>query len=153
MSERERASELGYVHGRHTMSLLTDHMVFVPKFRGRVLVGDVRDYAEKVIRELCKELELTLVEIAVGSDHVHLFFKYPPKYSLSQIANIIKGRSSKMIRRRFPKLRKWCKDSLWTPACFHASVGTGWEVVEAYISSQKDYAVAERVGALKKKMT
>lgn len=151
MSERDRAKGLGYAQGRHTMSLLTDHMVFVPKFRGRVLVGDVRNYAERVIRKLCKGLDLTVVEMAVGSDHVHLFFKYPPKHSLSHIANVIKGRSSKLIRKRFPELREWCENSLWTPATFHASVGTGWEVVEAYINSQKDYAVAERVDALKKK--
>lgn len=151
MTEKKQAGKLGYVQGRHTMSLLTDHMVFVPKYRGRILVGDVRNYAEKVLRQLCKELKLTLVEIAVGSDHVHMFFKYPPKYSVSYIANVIKGKSSNLIRKKFPDLRRWCKGSLWTPACFHASVGTGWEVVEAYINSQKDYAVAERLEALKKK--
>ncbi len=54
-------------HDRHTFSLLTDHLVFSPKYRGKVLV-------------------IEIIEIAVNPDHVHIFFKYPPKYSLGFIA-------------------------------------------------------------------
>lgn len=117
--------------------MLTDHMVFCPKFRGKVLGGEVRKYAEKVIKRTCKQLDIEVIELAVGPEHVHIFFKYPPKYSLSNIAMKIKGKSSKAIRAKFPELRKWCPDSLWAPSCFHASVGTGWDVVEKYIENQK----------------
>ncbi|MFV9677762.1 MAG: IS200/IS605 family transposase, partial [Methanosarcinales archaeon] len=68
-----------------------------------------------------------------------LFIKYPPKYSVSWIANRIKGRSSKMLRDRFPQLKEWCPGHLWAPSCYHGSVGHGWEVVEKYISGQKGY--------------
>lgn len=134
---------------KHTVSLLTDHMVFSPKYRGKVLVGEVRDCAEEVIREICAEMGIEIIRICVSSDHVHMFYKYPPKYSMSYIANIIKGRSSRLLRARFPQLKEWCRDSLWAPSCFHGSVGHGMDVVEKYISTQKDYATKERVAALK----
>ncbi len=88
-------------HDRHTVSLLTDHLVITPNI-----------------------------------DHVHIFFQYPPKYSLSYIAKKIKGRSSRILRQEFPHLRDWCEGHLWSSGCYHGSVGQGWEVVEKYIFSQ-----------------
>ena len=158
-------------HDRHTVSLLTDHLVFSPKYRGKVLLGEVAEVAEEIIRENCKELDIEVIDMAVGVDHVHLFIKYPPKYSVSWIAKRLKGRSSKQtllekaftekrfaVRDRFPHLREWCPGHLWAPSCYHKtfkksfikkasqSVGHGWEVVEKYISGQKGY---EKAGAIR----
>ncbi len=126
-------------HDNHTVSLLTDHLVFSPKYRGKVLLGEVAEVAEEIIRENCKELDIEVIDMAVSVDHVHLFIKYPPKYSVSWIAKRLKGRSSKLLRDRFQYLREWCPDHLWAPSCYHGSVGHGWEVVEKYISGQKGY--------------
>ena len=123
-------------HDRHTVSLLTDHMVFSPKYRGKILIGDVAMIAEAIIRKTCRELDIEIIEIAVNPDHVHIFFRYPPKHSLSFIAKRIKGRSSKILREKFPHLKEWCGEHLWAPSCFHGSVGNGWEVVEQYIQTQ-----------------
>lgn len=79
---------------------------------------------------ICKTCVEMVIEIAVNPDHVHIFFKYPPKYSLSFIAKKIKGVSSRILRKEFPHLQEWCGDHLWAPSCFHGSVGNGWEVVE-----------------------
>ncbi len=68
-------------------------------------------------------------------DHVHLFIKYPPKYSVSYIAKRIKGRSSRELRKAFPHLKEWCSKSLWESSCFNGSVGHGWEVVEVHTKS------------------
>ncbi len=57
-------------------------------------MGEVAEAAEVIIRETCKELDIEIIDMAV-IDHVHLFIKYPPKYSVSWIAKRIKGRSSK----------------------------------------------------------
>jgi len=81
-------------HDRHTVSLLTDHMVFSPKYRGIVLVGDAAVLADAIIRKTCKKLNVKIIDMAVNSDHAHLFTKYPPKYPVSYISKIIKGRSS-----------------------------------------------------------
>ena len=72
--------------------------------------------------------------MAVNPDHIHLFFKYQPKYSVSYLSKMIKGRSSIVPRKEFPHLKEWCGDHLWTPNCYHGSVGADWDVVEKYIS-------------------
>ena len=76
---------------------------------------------------------IKIIDMAVNVDHVHIFFQYPPKYSLSYIAKKIKGRSSRILRQEFRHLKDWCGDHLRAPGCYH---GQGWEVVEKYISSQ-----------------
>ena len=126
-------------HDRHTVSLLTDHLVFSPKYRGKVLVGDVGMVAEAIIRKTCKELDIEIIDMAVNPDHVHIFLKYPPKYSVSYISKMIKGRSSRVLRKEFPHLKEWCGDHLWAPSCYHGSVGNGWDVVEKYISAHNTY--------------
>ena len=106
-------------HDRHTVSLLTDHLVFSPKYRGKVLLGEVAEAAEEIIRENCKELDIEVIDMAVNVDHGHLFIRYPPKYSVSWIAKRIKGRSSKLLRDKFLRLKEWCSDLLWAPSCYH----------------------------------
>nr|QNO51679.1 hypothetical protein IGDPAKFA_00033 [Methanosarcinales archaeon ANME-1 ERB6] len=122
------------------------------------MLGEVAEVAEEIIRENCKELDVEVIDMAVGVDHVHLFIKYPPKYSVSWIAKRLKGSSSKQtllekaftekrfaVRDRFPHLREWCPGHLWAPSCYHGSVGHGWEVVEKYISGQKGYEKADAI--------
>ena len=123
-------------HDRHTVSLLSDHMVFAPKYRGKILTGDVTMITEGIICKTCKELDIEIIEIAVNPDHVHIFFKYPPKYSLSFIAKRLKGRTSRILRKEFPHLKEWCGEHMWAPSCFHGSVGNGWDVVSIYIETQ-----------------
>jgi putative transposase len=157
-ANRDRVTRQDLRHDRHTVSLLTDHIVFSPKYRGKVLEGEVAEAAEEIIRETCKELDIEIIDMAVNVDHVHLFIKYPPKYSVSWIAKRIKGRSSKQtllekvftekrfaVRDRFPQLKELCPGHLWAPSCYHGSVGHGWEVVERYISGQKDYEKTDTV--------
>ena len=110
-------------HDRHTVSLLTGHMVFSPKYRGKVLVGKVAMLAEAIIRKICKELEIEIIDMSVSPDHVLLLIQYPLKYSVSFIAKRLKGRSSRILRQEFPELKEWCKKSLWIPSCFHGRGG------------------------------
>ena len=123
-------------HDRHTVSLLTDHMVFSPKYRGKILVEKTIVLAlDGVIRKTCKDIGIEIIDMAVNSDHVHLFIKYPPKYSVSYIAKRIEGRSSIELCKAFPHLKEWCSKSLWAPSCFHGSVGHGNRYVQApYLS-------------------
>jgi len=58
-------------HDRHTVSLLTDHMVFSPKYRGKILVGDVALALEGIIRKTCKEMKIEVIDMVVNVDHVH----------------------------------------------------------------------------------
>jgi putative transposase len=130
------------------------------------LEGEVAEAAEEIIRETCKELDIEIKDLAVSVDHVHIFIKYPPKYSVSWIAKRIKGRSSKLLRDQFPQLKVWCPDQFyadfpkgnqilqskigqyWAPSCYHGSVGHGWEVVGKYISGQKGYEKTDIVSVM-----
>ena len=114
-------------HDRHTVSLLTDHMVFSPKYRGKILVGNVALALDGIIRKTCKDLDIEIIDMAVNVDHVHLFIKYPPKYSVSFVAFVakrIKGRSSRELRKAFPHLKEWCSKSLW--AILFPRIGRSW---------------------------
>jgi len=64
--EGERVARHELMHGRHTVSLLTDHLVFSPKYRGKVLLGEVAEAAEEIIRENCKELDIEVIDMAVN---------------------------------------------------------------------------------------
>jgi len=87
------------------------------------------------MRKTCVELDIEIIDMAVNPDHVHIFLKYPPKYFVSYISKMIKGRSSRVLRKEFPHLVEWCGKHLWAPSCYHGSVGNGWDVVEKYISA------------------
>ena len=102
-------------------------------------MGDVAMLAEAIIRKTCMELDIEVIDMTVNPDHVHLFIKYSPKYSVSYISKMIKGRSSRVLRKEFPHLKEWCVDHLWAPSCYHGSVGSGWDVVEKYISAYNTY--------------
>ena len=84
-------------HDRHTVSILTDHTVFSPKYRGKILVEKTIALAlDRIIRKTCKDLNIEIIDMAVNVDHIHFFIKYPPKYSVSYIKRI-KGRSSREL--------------------------------------------------------
>lgn len=136
MDSMDRNNKKELRHDRQKVSLLTDHMVFAPKYRGKILTGDVAMVAEGIICKTYVEMGIEIIKIAVNPDHVHIFFKYPPKYSLSCATKKLKRRSSRILRKEFPYLRDWCGEHLWTPSCFHGSVGNGWDAIEKYINSQ-----------------
>ena len=68
-AKRERVTRHDLRHDRHTVSLLTDHLVFSPEYRGKVLLWDVTEVAEDIIRETCKELDVEVIGMAVNVDH------------------------------------------------------------------------------------
>ena len=138
------------MHERHSTSMLADHLVFCPRYRGAILKPEIREYARKVILEICDELGLEVIRMAVGADHVHIFFRYPPSLSLSDIAKKIKGKSARLLREKFPELREWCPDGMWSPGNFHGSVGHGTEVVEKYIELQESPSTEQRIENLRR---
>jgi putative transposase len=119
----------GLRHDRHSVSMLTDHMVFCTKFRRPLLYGDIAIRCEEIIRDVAKQLDVKIIRMAVNPEHVHIFFKFPPKLSLSKISMQFKGTTSYKLRKEFPELK-------WAPSNYHGSVGQGFDVVENYIKSQ-----------------
>jgi REP element-mobilizing transposase RayT len=84
MSTKKHYQRSSLRQDRHTISMITNHMVFTPKYRGKVLVGEIAIDCEKIIQEVCKQLNITILDIAVNPDHVHIFIQYPPNYKKRQ---------------------------------------------------------------------
>ena len=122
---------------RHSVSILTDHLVFCTKYRLPLLRPEIAIRCEEIIRTVAKELDVRIYRMAVNEEHVHIFYIYPPKLSVSYIAQKFKGVSSRILRKEFPELKKKVGKHLWAPSNYHGSVGQGFEVVEHYIKSQK----------------
>ena len=124
---------------RHATHLLHAHLVFVTKYRYKVLQNKHIDYLRAVFKETIEEMGGTLEEFDGEADHVHLLIQYPPKWSISKIVNNLKGRSSRLIRRDMPDIKKryWGKAALWHRSYFAGSVGGApLEIVKQYIQQQ-----------------
>ena len=125
---------------RHATHLLHAHLVFVTKYRYNVLTGEHIEYLRTVFKETMEEMGGTLEEFDGERNHVHLLIQYPPKWSISIIVNNLKGRSSRLLRRDLPDVKKryWGDGSaLWHRSYFAGSVGGApLEIVKQYIQQQ-----------------
>jgi putative transposase len=132
MAERE------YRQGAHTVYDLKYHAVWVTKYRYKVLVGELATRARDLIRQACMAREIKILKGHVSRDHVHLLLSGPPKLSVSAMLQYLKGRSSHMLQREFPELRRrYWGQHLWARGYFCASSGTVTDaMVKAYIEQQ-----------------
>ena len=124
---------------KHSVSRLVVHFVFVVKYRRKVISNAVWASLSIGFDLAAKRLNLVLVETNHDIDHVHLVVEYPPKQSISEIANALKGNSSFVVRRD-------CKEEVrgklwgaafWTPSYFAASSGGApIDILRLYVQSQ-----------------
>ena len=126
-------------HGRHCVFQLNVHLVFITKYRYRVLDGDAITRLRTIFSNVCNDFEAQLVEMDGEDNHVHLLVNYPPKHSISALVNSLKGVSSRLLRRERPDLaRRYWKGVLWSPSYFAASCGGApIGILKAYIEQQK----------------
>jgi putative transposase len=126
-----------YRRGRHSVTLIYVHLVFVTKYRKKVFALEHLNYFNEVCSEVAKKMNFNVVEINGESDHIHLLIEYPPKLSVSQIVNAIKGVSSRMLRKKFGLSPD--KEHLWSPSYFAISCGGApIEKIKEYIENQKE---------------
>lgn len=111
--------------GRHVVSELHVHLVFVTKFRHQVFSNQHLERLEEIFTQVCADFESTLVEFNGETDHVHLVVTYPPKVPISNLVNSLKGVSSRYLRRDFPQLAQhyWRAKRLWSGSYYAGSVG------------------------------
>jgi putative transposase len=127
-----------YRHGSHTVYACQYHFVFIPKYRKPVLRGEVGTRLRDLIREICKTLEIEILQGHVRPDHVHLLVSVPPTLSPSRVMNAIKGKSSTRLMRDFRSLNRtfWGRH-LWARGYFVATSGNvNDEVITKYIADQ-----------------
>jgi putative transposase len=127
-----------YREGAHTVYDLKFHLVWVTKYRYPVLSGPIAVRARDLIRQVCMAREIKILKGHVSRDHVHLMVSSPPKLSVSDMAQYVKGRSSHTLQREFAALRKrYWGQHLWARGYFCASSGTVTdEMIKAYIAQQ-----------------
>ena len=115
------------------------HVVFIPKYRQKILYGRIKKDVREIIRKLCEYKKVEIIEGAVCADHVHLCLSIPPKYSIATIVGYIKGKSALMIFDRHPdKISKWNK-GFWARGYYVATVGNITEdAIKKYIREQEE---------------
>ncbi|HLQ28656.1 MAG TPA: IS200/IS605 family transposase [Ktedonobacteraceae bacterium] len=124
-----------YIHEQHTVHLVIYHIIWCPKRRRKVLVGPVHDRLKQIIEEVVNENGWQIIELAIQPDHVHLFLRSNPYTRPSDIARLIKGRSSHDLRKEFPHLLRM--PSLWTRSAFYSTAGNvSSEIIQKYIEKQ-----------------
>ena len=128
----------------HTKWKCQYHIVFIPKYRKKVLYGKVRDDVREVIRTLCKYKNVEIIEGAVCIDHVHLCLSIPPKMSISEFMGYLKGKSALMIYDRHPELgNKWDR-SFWARGYYVSTIGNVDEAtIRKYIKKQEEESYNE----------
>ena len=90
----------------HTVFYHRYHIVWITKYRYKVLEGAVRERVREIIRQVCAELGVTIVKGVLSQDHVHMMVSIPPQRSVSDVVRRMKGRSSHKVQREFPTLNK-----------------------------------------------
>lgn len=90
----------------HTISRLTAHIVWVTKYRYKVLDGDIKIRCRDLIKQICIAEDINILSGVVSSDHVHLHIEYLPSKSISDLAKKFKGRTSRRIQEEFPHISK-----------------------------------------------
>ena len=90
----------------HTVSRLTAHIVWVTKYRFKVLEGDIKIRCRTLIKQICDSEDIAILSGVVSTDHVHLHIEYLPQKSVSDIVKKLKGRTSRRIQEEFPNISK-----------------------------------------------
>ena len=133
-----RTKDRKYRHNNHSVGSATVHLVWVPKRRKPVLVGEVKKRLHQIITEVASENGWFIKALEIAPDHVHVLVEHDPSTAINQVVKAFKGRSSRYLRQEFPHLLKI--PALWTHAYFYDTTGkVSSAVIEKYINDPHHY--------------
>jgi putative transposase len=123
----------------HVVYLCTYHIVWVPKYRFRILTGAVKDLVEQDIRVLCQWKDVEVLELTVQPDHVHLVCSIPPKVSVSEFMGFLKGKLAIKLFKSYPRLKQkpYWGNHFWARGYFVNTVGLDEDLVRRYVKYQE----------------
>ncbi|TCO73115.1 IS200/IS605 family transposase [Marinisporobacter balticus] len=128
----------------HTVWDCKYHLVFVPKYRRKIIYGKLRRDIGEILRTLCEYKGIEILEAHACVDHIHMCIKIPPKYSVSSIVGYLKGKSAIMIFERHSKLRQNFKGQhFWARGYYISTVGLNEQVIRNYMKNQENKDLAE----------
>ncbi len=122
----------------HTLWECKYHLVWIPKYRRKVLYGDIRKHLGGVLRELAIQRESNILEGHLMKDHLHMLISIPPKYSVAQVVGFMKGKSAIQIARTFGgRKQNFTGQHFWARGYFVSTVGRDETVIRQYIKTQE----------------
>jgi putative transposase len=127
-----------YKTGSHTKYRLMYHIVWIPKYRKRVLKGRIAERIKDLLRQCAEVNDWEIEELSIQSEHVHMMVQLKPSISVSKAVQLFKGGSSRVIREEFPELEEFLwGDSFWADGYFAVTCGKiDEEAVRRYIKNQ-----------------
>ena len=127
-----------YNHLNHTTWECKYHVVFIPKYRKKVLFGKLRTQIGAVFHDLASRKDSKIEIGYIMKDHVHMFICIPPKHSVSQVIGFIKGKSSIWVAQNFEdRQRNFTGAKFWARGYFVSTVGRDEELIRRYIRNQE----------------
>lgn len=127
-----------YRHNNHSVGSATVHLVWIPKRRKPVLVGEVKQRLYQILTEVTAEKEWFIKALEIAPDHVHMLVEHDPSTAINQVVKALKGRSSRILRKEFPHLLKI--PALWTHAYFYDTTGkVSSAIIQDYINDPHHY--------------
>ena len=122
----------------HTKWECKYHVVFVPKYRRKVLYGHLRQYLGAVFREVARHKESLIEEGPLQPDHVHMLLSIPPKYAVAQVVGYLKGKSAIHLARTYGgRERNFVGEQFWARGYFVSTVGRDERAIRRYIQEQE----------------
>ena len=128
----------------HTRWKCQYHIVFIPKYRRKVMYGKVRADVREIIKTLCRYKKVEIIERAVCVDHVHLCVSIPPKIAISEFMGYLKGKSALMIFDKHPELGNKFERDFWARGYYVSTIGNVDEAtIQKYIKEQEEESYKE----------
>lgn len=128
-----------YHSSEHLVYKCCYHVIFCPKYRHKILIGNISSRLKEICFEIAKEHDFIIEEIETDKDHVHMIINCNPRYGIMKCVQLIKTTSAIKLFKEFPYIRKrylW-GGQFWSRSTFVASVGSvSLEVVKKYIENQ-----------------
>ena len=125
--------------GSHCAYRLQYHVVWVCKYRRRILKPNMCTYLRKVFPTLLRSMPgVTIETIGFDQDHLHMVMVIPPKYSIASVMGRLKSQSASSLRKAYPWLKKvyWKENIVWSPGYFVSSVGLDEQMIQRYVEHQ-----------------
>ena len=128
-----------YTKTAHSIYFLEYHIVWVCKYRRRILNSGVCGYIRKILPKLLRSMPgVKLETIGFDKDHLHMVMSIPPKYNIAAVMGQLKSQSASRLREHFPWLSKvyWNENIIWSPGYFVSSVGVDEETIKKCVELQ-----------------
>ena len=115
------------------------HIVFVPKYRYKILEGAIKEFLEEEIKNLCEWKDVIIEEMNIQKDHIHMVVSIPPKISISEFMGFLKGKLAMKLFKSYPWMKKkpYWGNHFWARGYFVSTIGIDEELIKRYVRHQE----------------